>query len=276
MQAVRFQTPDGDLRLGRLDGNRIVDAGASSPHGFVPTPESWVAIAAANGSAYAVDDVHLLHPVVPGKLIAIGLNYRDHAEELDLEIPDEPVVFGKFTSALTGPNDEIVIPREETRPDYEAEMALVIGRRTYRATRENALDAIGGYTAINDVSGRRAQLETPLRQFVYGKSFDTFAPLGPCITSPDGVDFSDIAVSARIGDELLQDSSTSNMIFSVPEIIEYVSRGTTLYPGDVIATGSPSGVGDGRDPKRYLADGEVIEVTVGGVGTLRNPVRHEK
>lgn len=276
MQAVRFETSDGDVRLGRLDGDQIVDAGAAGPGGFAPTPEAWAAIAAANGSTFAVDDVHLLHPVVPGKLIAIGLNYRDHAEELDLEIPDEPVVFGKFTSALTGPYDEIVIPREETRPDYEAEMALVIGRRTFRATRDNALDAIGGYTAINDVSGRRAQLETPLRQFVYGKSFDTFAPLGPCIASPDGVDFSDIAVSARIGDELLQDSSTSNMIFSVPEIIEYVSRGTTLYPGDVIATGSPSGVGDGRDPKRYLGDGEVIEVSVGGVGTLRNPVRHER
>lgn len=275
MQAVRFQTAEGTIRIGRLEGNRIVDAGIASPAGFVPTREAWAGLGIADGPTFAVDDVRLLHPVVPGKLIAIGLNYRDHAEELDLEIPDEPVVFAKFTSALTGPNDEIVIPREETRPDYEAEMALVIGKEVRRATLDDALEAVGGYTAINDVSGRRAQLETPLRQFVYGKSFDTFAPLGPCITSADGVDFDAISVSARIGDEVLQDSSTSNMIFTVPEIIEYVTRGTTLYPGDVIATGSPSGVGDGREPKRYLGDGEVIEVTVGGVGTLRNPVRHE-
>lgn len=276
MQAVRFQTSDGGIRLGRLDGDRIVDAGAAGAAGFVPTTEGWATIAAAAGETYAIGDVHLLHPVVPGKIIAIGLNYRDHAEESELDIPEVPVVFSKYPSALTGPYDEIVIPREETRPDYEAELAVVIGRETYRATRENALDAVGGYTAINDVSGRRAQLETPLRQFVYGKSFDTFAPLGPCITSMDGVDLADIDVSSRIGDEVLQNSNTRHLIFSVAEIIEYLSRGSTLHPGDVIATGTPGGVGDGRDPKRYLGNGEVIEVTVGGVGTLKNPVRHEK
>ncbi len=276
MQAVRFETSDGEIRVGRLDGDQIVDAGAAGPAGFIPTTEGWATIAAASGSTYAVDAVRLLHPVVPGKIIAIGLNYRDHAEESELDIPEVPVVFSKYPSALTGPYDEIVIPREETRPDYEAELAVVIGRETYRATREDAVGAIGGYTAINDVSGRRAQLETPLRQFVYGKSFDTFAPLGPCITSMDGVDLADIYVSSRIGDEVLQNSNTRHLIFSVAEIIEYVSRGTTLHPGDVIATGTPGGVGDGRDPKRYLGDGEVIEVTVGGVGTLKNPVRHEK
>lgn len=276
MQAVRFQTGDGEIRLGRLDGDQIVDAGPAGPMGFVPSPEGWAEIAAASGPTHAVADVHLLHPVVPGKIIAIGLNYRDHAEESNLEIPDVPVVFSKYTSALTGPYDEIVIPREETRPDYEAEFAVVIGKEIYRATLDNALDAVGGYTAMNDVSGRRAQLETPVRQFVYGKSFDTFAPLGPCIASVDGVDFGDIDVSSRIGDEVLQNSNTRNLIFSVAEIIEYLTRGSTLYPGDVIATGTPGGVGDGRDPKRYLGDGEVIEVTIGGVGTLRNPVRHEK
>lgn len=276
MQAVRFQTSDGTVRLGRIEGDGIVDAGPAGPMGFVPTPEGWAAIAGADGPTSAIDDVRLLHPVVPAKIIAIGLNYRDHAEESNLEIPDVPVVFSKYTSALIGPGDEIVVPREETRPDYEAEMAIVIGKEIYRASLDNALDAVGGYTALNDVSGRRAQLETPVKQFVYGKSFDTFAPLGPCITSLDGVDLSNIDVSSRIGDEVLQDSNTRNLIFSVPEIIEYVTRGTTLYPGDVIATGTPGGVGDGRDPKRYLGDGEVIEVSVGGVGTLRNPVRHEK
>ncbi len=273
--AVRYRTGSGEARLGRLDGDVITDAGPAPEAGFVPTAENWALIRDAAGDTCAAADVQLLHPVVPRKIIAIGLNYRDHAEESQLDIPEVPVVFAKFPSALIGHGETIVVPREETRPDWEAELAVVIAKRTYRATRENALDAVGGYTAINDVSGRRAQLETPLRQFVYGKSFDTFAPLGPSIASLDGVDLGDIRVSSRIGDEVLQDSNTRNLIFSVADIIEYVSRGTTLEPGDVIATGTPGGVGDGRDPKRYLQDGEVIEVEVSGVGTLANPVRRE-
>ena len=275
MKAVRFETSTGEVRLGRLDGDEITDAGAADAAGFIPTAEAWAALAAADGPTCAVGTVRLLHPVVPRKIIAIGLNYRDHAEESGLDLPEVPVVFSMYPSALIGTGDTIVVPREETRPDYEAELAVVIGRRTYRATLENALDAVGGYTAINDVSGRRAQLETPLRQFVYGKSFDTFAPLGPAIASVDGVDLGDITVSTTINGELLQNSNTRNLIFSVAEIIEYVSRGTTLEPGDVIATGTPGGVGDGRDPKRYLLDGETVEVTVSGVGTLTNPVKHE-
>ena len=276
MNAVRYRTGSGDVRLGRLDGETITDAGPSGPEGFVPTPENWRLIADASGDTCAVGDVQLLHPVEPRKILAIGLNYRDHAEESELEIPEVPVVFSKATSALIGHGETIVVPREETRPDWEAELAVVIGRRTYRASLADALDAVGGYTAINDVSGRRAQLETPLRQFVYGKSFDTFAPLGPSIASVDGVDLADVQVSSRIGDEVLQDSNTRNLIFSVAEIIEYLSRGITLEPGDVIATGTPGGVGDGRDPKRYLQPGEVIEVTVSGVGTLSNPVQYEQ
>ena len=276
MNAVRYRTGSGDVRLGRLDGDVITDAGPSGPEGFVPTPENWRLIADADGATCAAGDVQLLHPVEPRKILAIGLNYRDHAEESELDIPEVPVVFAKATSALIGHGETIVVPREETRPDWEAELAIVIGRRTYRATLDDALAAVGGYTAINDVSGRRAQLETPLRQFVYGKSFDTFAPLGPSIASVDGVDLADIQVSSRIGDEVLQDSNTRNLIFSVAEIIEYLSRGITLEPGDVIATGTPGGVGDGRDPKRYLQPGEVIEVSVSGVGTLSNPVAYEQ
>lgn len=276
MLAVRFTTNDGNIRLGRLDGDQITDAGVAPAIGFDSTPEAWATIAAAAGATHAVGDVQLLHPVHPGKLIAIGLNYRDHAEESELDIPEVPVVFAKFPSALIGSGQTIVIPREETRPDYEAELAVVIGKRTFRATLDNALAAVGGYTAINDVSGRRAQLETPLRQFVYGKSFDTFGPLGPAIASMEGIDLGNLDVSTTIAGEVLQSSNTRNLIFSVAQIIEYVSRGTTLEPGDVIATGTPGGVGDGRDPKRYLLDGETVEVTVSGVGTLSNPVRHEQ
>ena len=276
MLAVRFATSSGDVRLGRLDGDQITDAGAAPAIGFDSTPEAWSVIAAAAGATHAVGSVQLLHPVHPGKLIAIGLNYRDHAEESELDIPEVPVVFSKFSTCLIGSGQTIVVPREETRPDYEAELAVVICKRTYRATLDNALESVGGYTAINDVSGRRAQLETPLRQFVYGKSFDTFGPLGPAVSSMDGVDLGNIDVSTTIAGEVLQSSNTRNLIFSVAQIIEYLSRGITLEPGDVIATGTPGGVGDGRNPKRYLRDGETVEVAVSGVGTLSNPVRFEQ
>ena len=276
MLAVRFATSSGDVRLGRLDGDQITDAGAAPAIGFDSTPEAWSVIAAAAGATHAVGSVQLLHPVHPGKLIAIGLNYRDHAEESELDIPEVPVVFSKFSTCLIGSGQTIVVPREETRPDYEAELAVVICKRTYRATLDNALESVGGYTAINDVSGRRAQLETPLRQFVYGKSFDTFGPLGPAVSSMDGVDLGNIDVSTTIAGEVLQSSNPRNLIFSVAQIIEYLSRGITLEPGDVIATGTPGGVGDGRNPKRYLRDGETVEVAVSGVGTLSNPVRFEQ
>ena len=276
MLAVRFATSSGDVRLGRLDGDQITDAGAAPAIGFDSTPEAWSVIGAAAGATHAVGSVQLLHPVHPGKLIAIGLNYRDHAEESELDIPEVPVVFSKFSTCLIGSGQTIVVPREETRPDYEAELAVVICKRTYRATLDNALESVGGYTAINDVSGRRAQLETPLRQFVYGKSFDTFGPLGPAVSSMDGVDLGNIDVSTTIAGEVLQSSNTRNLIFSVAQIIEYLSRGITLEPGDVIATGTPGGVGDGRNPKRYLRDGETVEVRVSGIGTLSNPVRFEQ
>ena len=276
MLAVRFATSSGDVRLGRLDGDQITDAGAAPAIGFDSTPEAWSVIGAAAGATHAVGSVQLLHPVHPGKLIAIGLNYRDHAEESELDIPEVPVVFSKFSTCLIGSGQTIVVPREETRPDYEAELAVVICKRTYRATLDNALESVGGYTAINDVSGRRAQLETPLRQFVYGKSFDTFGPLGPAVSSMDGVDLGNIDVSTTIAGEVLQSSNTRNLIFSVAQIIEYLSRGITLEPGDVIATGTPGGVGDGRNPKRYLRDGETVEVRVSGIVTLSNPVRFEQ
>jgi 2-keto-4-pentenoate hydratase/2-oxohepta-3-ene-1,7-dioic acid hydratase in catechol pathway len=275
MRAVHYLAPGGEARLGALHDSTVRDAGPAGPQGFVPTEENWAAIAGASGPEHALDDVRLLPPVVPARIAAIGLNYRSHADESELDVPDVPVVFAKWASALIGPDEEIVIPREETRPDWEGELALVIGRRTYRADSENALDAIGGITAINDVSGRRAQLETPLRQFTLGKSFDTFAPLGPCIASLDGIDLSDIRVSTRVSGELMQDASTRDLIFPVLDLIVYLSAGVTLEPGDVIATGTPGGVGDSRQPPRYLREGDVVEVTVDGVGTLRNPVRLE-
>lgn len=276
MHAVRYRNAAGEIRLGRLEDQTIIDAGVAGAQGFVPSVEGWATIATAAGATLSVADVQLLHPVVPSKIIAIGLNYRDHAKESELDVPAVPVVFSKFSTSLIGHGESIVIPREETRPDFEGELAVVIGRRTHRATLADALTAIGGITCVHDVSGRRAQLETPLRQFDYGKSFDTFCPLGPSIASTEGTDFGDIDVELAIDGEVMQSSNTRNLIFSVAEIIEYLTRGITLLPGDVIATGTPGGVGDSRDPRRYLRAGETVTVTVGGVGTLANPVTFEQ
>jgi 2-keto-4-pentenoate hydratase/2-oxohepta-3-ene-1,7-dioic acid hydratase in catechol pathway len=276
VKAVRFVDATGTTRIGSLDQDRIVDAGLAGPGGFVPTDEAWAALAQAAGPSYDLDQVRLLHPVVPEKILAIGLNYRSHAEESELDVPSVPVVFAKFTSALIGPGEDIVIPREETRPDFEGELAVVIGRRTYRATREDARAAIGGISVMHDVSGRRAQLETPLRQFTLGKSFDTFAPMGPCIASLDGIDLADIDVRTTVSGELMQDANTRDLIFGVEELIVYLSAGMTLEPGDVIATGTPGGVGDSRTPPRYLREGDTVDIFVSGVGTLSNGVRAER
>ncbi len=276
MKAVRFVNPEGETRIGALgEDGTITDAGAAGPQGFVPTTLAWDALQNADGPTHGADQVKLLHPVVPGKLIGIGLNYRSHAEESQLDIPSVPVIFAKFGSSLVGHGAEVVIPREETRPDYEGEVAVVIGQGVYRADQDEARAAVGGIAAINDVSGRRAQLETPLRQFTLGKSFDTFSPLGPCIASADGVDLADIDLRTTVSGEVMQDANTRDLIFSVVELIEYISAGVTLEPGDVIATGTPSGVGDGRSPKRYLREGDTVEIYVEGVGTLSNPVRTE-
>jgi 2-keto-4-pentenoate hydratase/2-oxohepta-3-ene-1,7-dioic acid hydratase in catechol pathway len=276
MKAVRFLAPASrDVRIGALDGDVVRDAGPAGPGGFVPTPEAWHALASSAGPEHALDDVRLLHPVHARQILAIGLNYRSHAEESELDVPSVPVVFAKLPSALIGPGEDIVVPREETRPDFEGELALVIGRRTYRADRESARAAIGGISAMNDVSGRRAQLETPLRQFTLGKSFDTFAPMGPSIASLDGIDLGDLRVRTVVSGETMQDASTRDLIFPAEDLIVYLSAGLTLEPGDVIATGTPGGVGDSRQPPRYLREGDVVEVEVDGVGTLRNPVRME-
>jgi len=271
VKAVRY-TLEGDPRLGRLERDHVVDAGPAPAVGFDAGDEAWETVEQAGGAQHALDAVRLLHPCEPQKIVAVGLNYGSHVAETSLQRPDVPFCFAIWPSALTGHDAPIVIPREETRTDWEGEVAVLIGRKTYRAANGEARAAIGGISAINDVSGRRAQLETPMRQFTLGKSFDTFAPMGPCVVHPDSVDLDRIGVRTTVNGELVQDSDTSNLIFGFDELIEYFSRGVTLLPGDVIATGTPGGVGDERKPPWYLKDGDVVEVTVDGVGTLRNPV----
>jgi 2-keto-4-pentenoate hydratase/2-oxohepta-3-ene-1,7-dioic acid hydratase in catechol pathway len=276
LTAVRFIGPSGAPRLGALAGEVVRDAGPAPAEGFIPSPEGWSLIEAAAGEERALSDVELLHPVVAGKILAIAVNYRAHAEESELDVPAVPVMFAKFPSSLIGSGAPIVVPREETRPDFEGEVAVVIGRRTYRADESAALACVGGISALNDVSGRRAQLETPLRQFTLGKSFDTFTPMGPGIVHPEGLDLGSLALETTVSGELMQQANTRDLIHSVASLIVYLSAGTTLEPGDVIATGTPSGVGDSRTPPRYLREGDVVEVSVEGVGMLRNPVVLER
>ncbi len=276
MKAVRYRTGDGPPRLGRLEDDHVVDAGPAGFRGFDGSNEAWEAIAIGAGERHALGDIRLLAPSEPQKIIAVGLNYQSHVAETSLSRPDEPFGFAIWPSALIGHEEEIVVPWEETRPDWEGEVAVLVGRSTYRADRGQARAAIGGITAFNDVSGRRAQLETPMRQFTLGKSFDTFAPTGPCVVHPDGLDLARIGVRTTLNGEIVQEADTSQLIFGFEALIAYFSKGVTLLPGDLIATGTPGGVGDERKPPWYLKEGDVVEVTVDGVGTLCNTVRHER
>lgn len=268
--AIRFVGPDGSARLGALDGDTITDAGASDR--FVPDADGWAAVEAASGPTYTLGDVSVLPPVVPTKIIAIGLNYLTHVEETNLALPELPVVFAKWPSCLTGHGQPIVLPPEETRPDYEAELAVVFSRRVRRAAQAEVRATIGGYCAFNDVSGRKYQLETPMRQFTLGKSLDTFGPMGPCLVRADGVDLGAVDVRCVVSGETMQESNTRNLIFSIERLVEYVSFGITIEPGDVLITGTPGGVGDERRPPRYLVPGDVVITEVTGCPPLVNPV----
>lgn len=215
-------------------------------------------------------DVQLLSPVLkPGKILCVGLNYRDHAEEAHMEIPKVPTIFLKLPSAVTGPDAEIVLPRISTQPDYEAELAAVIGRGGRNIRAEDWERHVLGYTILNDVSARDVQLATS--QWTLGKSFDTFAPIGPAIVTTDEIrDAHALDIRLDIGGEVLQHSNTRHLIFRLPDLIAYISSIVALEPGDVISTGTPAGVGLGRKPPRWLQPGEEIVITIEGIGELRN------
>lgn len=274
MLAARFRNTDGDIRLGRVAsvgvGQVVIDAGPAGPEGFVPTEEAWRQIEAANGPAVPVADLTLLHPTVPSKLLCIGLNYLEHAREANMDLPKAPLIFAKVNSALIGPGESIVIPSQEPEPDFEAEVAVVIGKRAKNVPAEEALAYVGGVTALNDVSGRSAQFGDG--QWTRGKGYDTFAPMGPFVAKSDLMDLTRIGVRCTLSGEVMQDSSTADLIFPIAELVSYVSHQFTLNPGDVIATGTPAGVGVARNPQRLLRSGDVVEVWVEGVGTLSNPV----
>lgn len=211
-------------------------------------------------------------PPRPGKIVAIGLNYMDHVREAGMEVPDQPLVFTKFTTSVIGDGDPIEIDRAVCeRVDWEVELAVVIGSRMRRVAAEDALDHVQGYTVANDVSARDVQLGDG--QWVRGKSLDTFCPLGERIVPVSEIpDPQALGLRTRVNGETVQDSSTSEMIFGVAEVLAFCSRSFTLDPGDVVITGTPWGCGEFMDPVRSLAHGDVVEVEIDGVGKLTNPV----
>ena len=206
----------------------------------------------------------------PGKIVCVGLNYRDHAEEQGVELPKEPLLFAKWPNALVGPGDAIVIPPIVTKADYEAELGVVIGARVKGASKENALEAVRGYVCANDVSARDLQFADG--QWTRGKSPDTFCPVGPLVPASEIADPHALRIRAIVSGEMLQDSTTANLIFGVDEIISHASQTATLEPGDLILTGTPAGVGVFRDPQRLLRPGDVVTIEIEGVGELTNPV----
>ena len=213
-------------------------------------------------------------PVVrPSKIVCIGLNYSDHAREIGLTPPTEPVVFLKSTTALVGPFDDIVLPRNSVKTDWEAELAVVISKRTSYVTEAEAADCIAGYTLHNDVSEREFQLERG-GTWTKGKGCDTFAPLGPFLVTPDELDDVDnLRIWLTVNGQHKQQGTTANLIFKVPFLISYVSQFMTLLPGDVISTGTPAGVGMGMQPSQYLQVGDVVELGIDGLGASRQVVR---
>jgi len=213
--------------------------------------------------------------VAPGKLMAIGLNYHDHAREMGHEVPERPILFDKATSSICGPCDDVVLPSNYDTVDYEVELALVIGKAARRIDERDAFAHVAGYLICNDVSERTAQKKEG-GQWYRAKSFDTFAPLGPYLVTADEIpDPHALALTCTVGGEVRQNGTTSEMIFRIPELLSFLSRNITLEPGDIVTTGTPAGVGMGRTPPGYLRDGQIMELTVSGLGRQRNRLVRE-
>lgn len=269
-------------RLGRLDGTEVLDLAAAAP--ALPTdmatflaagPEALAMARAAEGPRLSLPEVELLTPIPrPPKILAIGLNYADHAAESGQEIPAFPKVFNKQSTSVVGPGAGVHRPRVSPLLDYEGELAIVIGRRCRHVTRADAARVIAGYTIANDVTVRDWQLREPT--WTMGKSFDTHCPLGPALVTPDEVpDPANLELATYVNGERRQHSSTKHLIFDGPALIEFLSTAFTLEPGDVICTGTPGGVGMLMSPPAWLVPGDVVRVEITGLGVLSNPIVEE-
>lgn len=253
-----------------VDGRLLAEGGLDWLRARLADP-AW----RARRTRVPVASVRLGPPLAtPSKLIAVGVNYLDHSAETGVKAPDAPVLFAKAVSAITGPNDPIVIPRGYSTVDFEVELAVVVGARTKDVGDDEARAAIAGYVAMNDVSERTVQKQGALKQWFRGKSFDTFAPLGPWFVTADEIDDPHaLDLSLDVNGERMQDSNTRHMIFRCETLVRTAADGMTLFPGDVLSTGTPHGVGFTRTPPRYLKPGDEVTLSVQGLGTQRCPVR---
>ncbi|MDQ3757266.1 MAG: fumarylacetoacetate hydrolase family protein [Actinomycetota bacterium] len=277
---MRFVNADGRAAL-LVDG-RVYDLAELSGGQIPGSPmevivEYWddalvVHETGAFGGGVPVEEVHLRPPVPsPQSVYAIGMNYRKHAAEAGLDVRPIPAVFTKFPSSLTGPYDTIVLPKGEGTTDWEAELAFVVGKKGRNVRARDALDSLRGFTIAQDISERFVQMAASY-QFSLGKSFDTFCPMGPAIVTLDELPNPlDLRIRCLVNGEVVQDDTTADMIVDVPHLVELLSSVMTLSPGDVCLTGTPSGVGFGRTPPVYLRPGDVVETSIEGLGTMRNP-----
>jgi 2-keto-4-pentenoate hydratase/2-oxohepta-3-ene-1,7-dioic acid hydratase in catechol pathway len=266
MRWVRFDAGDGP-RIGRLDGDVVQPVAADRLQDVIAGRG-----ADPRGSTLPLTEVRLLAPVMPSKVLAVGQNYLDHIREQGVEPPGMPLLFAKFPTSVIGPGEEIRWTAGITEQvDYEAELAVVIGRRATRVGVDTAMDHVFGYTGANDVSARDLQFGDG--QWTRGKGLDRFLPVGPVVVEAAEVpDPQDVAIRCRVNGELVQDASTSEMVFSVAELIAFASEAITLEPGDLLLTGTPKGVGYFREPQLFLTHGDTVEVEIGDFGVLSNPV----
>ncbi|MCA9743053.1 fumarylacetoacetate hydrolase family protein [candidate division KSB1 bacterium] len=281
MKLIRFGAPGAEKPGLILDDGTRIDAsafGEDYDERFFAADglqrlQAWASANAAS-APHVPENTRLGPPLCrPSKLICIGLNYRKHAEESNMAIPSEPVIFFKATSSICGPNDDLILPRGGDKTDWEVELAVVIGKRASYVSREQAMQHVAGYLLHNDYSERAFQLERG-GQWVKGKSCDTFAPLGPFLATRDEVaDPHNLRLWLKVNGEMQQDGNTSDFVFDVPEVVSYVSQFMSLLPGDVISTGTPAGVGFGQQPPVYLKAGDVVELGIDGLGASRQVVK---
>jgi 2-keto-4-pentenoate hydratase/2-oxohepta-3-ene-1,7-dioic acid hydratase in catechol pathway len=277
----------GEIRLGVVLGDRIVDvrkAADSAGQDTKPFTSTLALLEAGNealafvrtlrgeSNAVPLSGVRLECPVASRKIVAVGLNYKDHAIEAGLKIPTAPLCFAKFTSSLSGPFDPIQLPAEDSQVDFEGELGVVIGRKARRIGEKDAIEHVAGYVVFNDVSARNWQFDDG--QWTRGKSCDTFAPTGPFLVTADEVPVPGaLRITTRLNGGIMQDSNTNQLIFTIPKIVSYFSHSFTLNPGDLIATGTPAGVGFTRKPPVYLKEGDVVEVEIERIGRISNRVQ---
>ncbi len=270
MTALATVRTGAGLRAARIEGDELVLLDAPDVGALLASGGRWRELAAADGPRTTLADVDFA-PVVPRpeKIICVGLNYRSHAEETGLGVPEYPTIFAKYARALIGANDAIQLPANSSKVDWEAELAVVVGQEVRNAEAGEAAAAIAGYTVANDISMRDWQART--RQWLQGKTFEASTPVGPALITLDELENpDDLGLTCEVDGDVVQETSTSDLIFSPAEIVAYVSGIITLVPGDLILTGTPSGIGARMEPQRFLRPGSVVRTSIAGIGELRN------